>query len=77
MQNYFTELANNWWYSSQCPWDRIALLAHYMPRIRDEVFGYADLWNIHTTRADSVMNPLTLLTSDHIRQKIGVEDGPR
>jgi hypothetical protein len=23
-----------------------------MPRIRDEVFGYADLWNIHTIRAD-------------------------
>ena len=52
MQNYFTELANKGWYHSQNPWDRIALLALYMPRIRDEVFGYADLWNVHTIRAD-------------------------
>jgi hypothetical protein len=53
IQNYFTELANSGWYSSQCPWDRIALLALYIARIRDEVFGYTDLWNIYTIRADN------------------------
>ena len=52
IQNYFTELANEGWYNSQNLQDRIALLALYMARIRDEVFRYANLWNIYIIRAD-------------------------
>ncbi|PMD49504.1 uncharacterized protein K444DRAFT_549645, partial [Hyaloscypha bicolor E] len=32
----------------------IALLVLYIPRIRNEVFGYTNLWNIYIIRADSI-----------------------
>jgi hypothetical protein len=51
-QNYFQELAHTGGYNSHNAWDRIALLALYMQRIRDEVYGFMDLWNIHPIRKD-------------------------
>jgi hypothetical protein len=45
-------LAHTGGYNSQNAWDKIALLALYMPRIRNEVHRFIDLWNIHPIKAD-------------------------
>jgi hypothetical protein len=52
-QNYFYSLVNQRCYNFENPWDRIALLALYIERIRDEVYGFIELWNCYVIRDDN------------------------
>lgn len=48
-QRYFDGLASTGLWSGNTA-DTIALLFVYMPIIRQEIYGYADLWNAHAIR---------------------------
>jgi hypothetical protein len=50
LKDYFIDLSAKELYSAQRQYDRIALIAIYMPIIREEVHAYQELWDKHTIR---------------------------
>ncbi|KAF7957992.1 hypothetical protein EAE96_003559 [Botrytis aclada] len=51
-RNYFEELVKNNQFHKDKRGDQIAILVIYMKWIREEVMGYADLWNVYNIRKD-------------------------
>jgi hypothetical protein len=50
LQDYFIGLSKENLYSAKQQSDRIALLAVYIPIIREEVAAYVEIWNKHKIR---------------------------
>ena len=49
-QDYFLQLRESHQYDNRNLADVIAMLAIYMPIVREAAMGYKDLWNIHKIR---------------------------
>ena len=49
-QDYFAQLRSTGQFDKDSVADKIAMLAIYMPIIREAAIAYKDLWNIHTIR---------------------------
>ncbi|KAN0076641.1 hypothetical protein V8E54_006783 [Elaphomyces granulatus] len=49
-RDYFQELRNDELFAKDNLWDRIAVLAIYIPILREEIHRYARTWNIHQIR---------------------------
>ncbi len=50
IQNFFKKLRDEGYFSKDVPADLIALLALYMPILREEVYHFVRTWNSHTIR---------------------------